>query len=637
MSRSRDSIVAAALEIAEDFPVFPCNADKRPITAHGFKDATRDPEEVEKLFRKPGARLIGVPTGEPSGLVVIDADVKNGAQGQDWLDANRTALSLTRRHRTRSGGTHVIYRGANIGCSASKVHPGVDVRADGGYVIWPPSEGYTIEADEEIEPLPAALKELLTATLDATRNGTPPDTSTDPFVAYGRQHAGSEDDPAVALESACQAISEAPSGTQEQTLNNNAIRLSRFVLNGQLRLDDTANALIAAAMKMKNAPGRAPWARRQIEGKIMRALADGLNTEEARPQADRDPARGTRPSPVRVLSFREFTDGFVAPDYLVDGVIQKRYLYSTTALTGHGKTAVALLLAFAIASGTGFAGHDVEQGRVLFLAGENPDDVCARCLIMADLLGVDRDSLPLDIVRHPFNVKTCYDIVQAQLADRKAALVVVDTAASFFTGTDENSNVEQGRFARQLRNLTKWPGGPCVLVTSHPTKAARKDSLVPRGGGAFLNEVDGNLTLWSADKEITELSWQGKLRGPGFEPMTFRLQGGLTSETVKDSKGRLIPSVVAEHMSEDDVRDQTKATRSDEDNLIETIHLNPRATLAEWATYSGWTFANGKPAKSKVQRTLERLKIDGLAKPYRGTWKLTDAGRKEAERITGKT
>jgi hypothetical protein len=38
------------------------------------------------------------------------------------------------------------------------------------------------------------------------------------------------------------------------------------------------------------------------------------------------------------------------------------------------------------------------------------------------------------------------------------------------------------------------PGGPCVLVACHPPKNAGDDNLLPRGGGAFIAEMDGNLT-----------------------------------------------------------------------------------------------------------------------------------------------
>ena len=71
------------------------------------------------------------------------------------------------------------------------------------------------------------------------------------------------------------------------------------------------------------------------------------------------------------------------------------------------------------------------------------------------------------------------------------ALIIGDTAASYFPGDDENSNVQAGNYGRTLRTLTSCPGNPAVVVLSHPTKNAAHDNLIPRGGGAFLNELDG--------------------------------------------------------------------------------------------------------------------------------------------------
>ena len=35
-----------ALDLAKRVPVFPCDNDKRPFTAHGFKDASTDPDLI---------------------------------------------------------------------------------------------------------------------------------------------------------------------------------------------------------------------------------------------------------------------------------------------------------------------------------------------------------------------------------------------------------------------------------------------------------------------------------------------------------------------------------------------------------------------------------------------------------------
>jgi hypothetical protein len=45
------------------------------------------------------------------------------------------------------------------------------------------------------------------------------------------------------------------------------------------------------------------------------------------------------------------------------------------------------------------------------------------------------------------------------------------------------------------------PGKPACVVNCHPAAGASKDisrdSCVPRGGSAFLNEIDTNLSVWA--------------------------------------------------------------------------------------------------------------------------------------------
>ena len=127
-------------------------------------------------------------------------------------------------------------------------------------------------------------------------------------------------------------------------------------------------------------------------------------------------------------------------------------------------------------------------------------------------------------------------------------LIIVDTSAAYFPGDDENNNVQLGAHARRLRLLTTMPGNPCVVVACHPVKNAGNDNLLPRGGGAFIAEVDGNLVCLKRDS-IVDLSWQGKFRGPDFDPVGFELRT-VTADKLKDSKGRSIATVMAMPLSE---------------------------------------------------------------------------------------
>ena len=52
----------------------PTKAGKHPLTAHGLKDASADPQHVERWWRATPAANIGIVTGKESGLVVLDVD-----------------------------------------------------------------------------------------------------------------------------------------------------------------------------------------------------------------------------------------------------------------------------------------------------------------------------------------------------------------------------------------------------------------------------------------------------------------------------------------------------------------------------------------------------------------------------------
>lgn len=144
-----------------EYPVFPCAADKTPTIKGGFKSAVSDPELIEILWRQHHGPLIGVPTGISSGFSVVDVD----PQGKQWMIAriNRGRLPSTRIHQTPRGGFHFLYQTPDppIRNSASKLAWGVDIRGEGGYVIFPPSPGYEVIDESPIAPFPRWIIKVL--------------------------------------------------------------------------------------------------------------------------------------------------------------------------------------------------------------------------------------------------------------------------------------------------------------------------------------------------------------------------------------------------------------------------------------------------------------------------------------------
>lgn len=336
------------------------------------------------------------------------------------------------------------------------------------------------------------------------------------------------------------------------------------------------------------------------------------------------PANDNKPTPT-IISSAELVRGFVPPDYFIDGVAQKGFIYSMTGATGTGKTAVLLLIARLAAEGKELAGRGIEKGRVVYLAGENPDDVTMRWIGMAHETGFNLEAIDVHFIRDRFSVPEALAAIHSQVeALGGADLIVVDTSAAFFQGTDENGNTELGKHARDLRMLTTLPGRPCVMVACHPTKNATSDNLLPRGGGAFIAEVDGNLTLAKSDGSI-KLHWQGKHRGPDFDPITLELKT-ITAPGLTDSKGRAIPTVMAQALSAGDVKGLAAASRRDEDDVLLHIDRDAKASLVAIADALGWKREDGSFHKDRARRATDKLRRDKLITYEGRRWKVTPAG-----------
>lgn len=370
---------------------------------------------------------------------------------------------------------------------------------------------------------------------------------------------------------------------------------------------------------------------------------NGFDANPAAPDEASDEA-----ATVAVQTNQQFLAGFVAPDYIVDGMLQRRFVYSLTGQTGHAKTAIALLLAELISrrDETWFGPyHRVEHGKVVYFVGENPDDV--RMRLIGAYAQRNDDPLQDDIWFIPgvFNIGEMMNVLEGEMNRLQGVdFVIVDTSAAYFLGDDELSNTQMGTHARLLRRLTTLPGGPCVLVLCHPIKHATEAAhLLPRGGGAFLAEMDGNLTAWKKSEDLIELNYT-KIRGPGFQPMGFKLQrlnekgepvADDEGRTLKpapklvDAKGRRLTTVRAVAITPKQEEKIEIERTGEEDTVLVTLYANPNASFADIAEKNGWHNDRGEANRSRVQRAIEDLAKAKpvLLKKNRKKWELTEAGR----------
>ena len=194
-------ILEAALLYAKvGIPVFPvsginsqgkctCNnpgcshPGKHPLLKGGHKIATTNIQQIEQWWAQHPNANIGIPTGQASGLYIVDIDKKHdgAANYQAFLNGLPDIIpDATLISATGGGGFHLIYQapinkmlvrcGTNIGGL-----PGVDFRGNGGYIVAPPSLHVSgtiyqwcqgVELDEQFDltklvPLPLSIATLL--------------------------------------------------------------------------------------------------------------------------------------------------------------------------------------------------------------------------------------------------------------------------------------------------------------------------------------------------------------------------------------------------------------------------------------------------------------------------------------------
>lgn len=163
--------------------ILPLLADaKAPLTPTGFKAATQDLEIIRRWWAATPNANIGIATGAVSGIVVIDIDVKNGVNGQESIKAWHE-LPPTLTASTPTGGYHLyfLYPAYGLRCRTG-VLPGVDVKADGGYVVGPGSSiGNKPYEWVDPEVSIAALPESIIYQINAQRHAPAASPATESF------------------------------------------------------------------------------------------------------------------------------------------------------------------------------------------------------------------------------------------------------------------------------------------------------------------------------------------------------------------------------------------------------------------------------------------------------------------------
>ena len=535
-------MLTAALDYAtkQKWPVFPlAERSKTPdgrLAPRGFYDATTDPARIRQWWTANPKANIGVRTG--GGLVVVDADSEDALTEIVDRDPDSTTTAVV---KTARGYQLYTSHYGPVKCRTG-VLPDLDLKADGGYVVAPPSihpTGHQYAWDvaphevAEIAPFPTWLCELV-------ETETPPPPPLAPVIE--RRTAGplppTVDPGAAALFSTkLDELARAPEGTRNETLNEVSYTVGGLVASGRLDQATAERGLAAAARAaglgdretaktMRS--GLTAGATRPLDSRPrpLQVLRPGelVEIEPPPPWDDIAPPLVPDAPPTREPRFRLYTaaewKNRPDPSWLCDGLLVQDTLAAVIGAWRSFKTFFALDLGLSVATGTPFHGRVVVSGPVVYVSAEGASGLARRIRAWEIARKVSVDAAPFYVLPDTVHLLSHEDVDELRTVimglPTKPVLVVIDTLARCLLPGDENSARDMGQ-AVEAGDVIRRATGATVLMLHHPAKNGGK----ARGSGALPGGVDTELTLTRKDDVVTVETTKQK-DGPECEPWALR-------------------------------------------------------------------------------------------------------------------
>lgn len=221
---------------------------KHPLVRRGLYEASTDARVIKEWWRRWRSANVGVATGAVSQIAVIDVDLPAALASLPRLVEVKLPVTLT--GLTGGGGLHFIYRcnDEDLGNSAGRLPgldgdlPGIDLRANGGYVVAAPSTHASggryswLDSAAEMAAAPQWLKQPVrtyvvpdvTGVVEFDGEGTP----------YGL----------AVLRDELDTLRAAQVGTRNHQLNRSTFALAQLVAGGELLEGAARSSVLGVAL-----------------------------------------------------------------------------------------------------------------------------------------------------------------------------------------------------------------------------------------------------------------------------------------------------------------------------------------------------------------------------------------------------
>jgi hypothetical protein len=498
LANAKRSDIAADLIERYGFRLIPCKADsKEPAIPRGVHSASDDVDQVRKwldaLTLRDSKPNIGIACGQGS-VVVVDIDPRTNQ------DAFLNACELCGHDNaemwqpdtvivdTPSGGQHWYFQAPDFPVkNYTGIVPGVDLKADNGYVIAAGSSingrRYDYSRDGAIASVPDALLKRLSSA--AKR----PDNS----ITYSEVHGV--------------AVTE---GGRNAALT----KLTGSLWNAGLRADE-----LYGALSVRNKAYQPPLP----NDEVWRIVKSAERNFERKKTATKLQNRLLKLSDLQAMP---------RPIPLISDVLFSDMEHCLFGPQGTSKTFLSLDWALHIVHGRRWMDKNVQPGRVVYVCGEGGGRVLGdRLDAWLEHHGIsDRSAVEerLRITESPVHLLD-HDAVDELLRliheYGEVVLVIIDTLSANFGAGNENDQADMGRFcgaARRIRLETK-----AGIVVVHHTGHANK--MRPQGANRIRRDFDIELRVDVDDNEdeLFGLMGGGKLKnrnGKGCGLIPYRLK-----------------------------------------------------------------------------------------------------------------
>lgn len=474
---------------AQGFAVFPlAPRSKTPATAHGFQDASTDPEQIRKWWERQPRCNIGVATGH--GLVVIDVDDKEdeGKNGSDALrkwEAEHGDFIPTWTVLTGTGGRHFWYKTQDNFKNTVEILGAIDVRSLGGYVVAPPSihpNGLSYEWEASGDPDDVDIAELSGSALELLQ--------TYGSNAYERKQRTAE-------------------YKEQETIPKGQRQSSLMSLQGSLlNLNLSVEAIKAAVREENDLKCDPPFTDAELEKEIFPFLyrdivPTGDYTDTVAPAFSLDEDDGL----PAIVSLRSVWDTMppLRPE-LIEGILRQGHKMIIASTSKAGKTFMLMELAMKIAEGHNWIGHRCKQGKVLYINMElDSISFFHRFRDIYKKFGMTFDNHIENIEMWNLRGKgkpltKLAPAIIKRMKDQNYLAVMIDPLYKVMDG-DENSNGDVARMVASFDQIAEETGASVIYAHHFAKGSAAGKSVIDRaaGAGTFARDPDAILTMTQID------------------------------------------------------------------------------------------------------------------------------------------